>query len=284
MPDRADFQIVVSTENNPYSAWQSKLFYYSCVTKLQRQPAFLVHDTASEFHPDFLELARSGATVVRAPNYRMGADSYPPRNTPGSLLHAAQLFPAAEFLVLCDPDMLFLRSMDFPTALCAQHYSYMDYSAPSVTAAAERFGVSMDALTSQGRSVCCGVPYIIPRVHASAIASLWLQAIDSFPTRSWIDVMYAFGFAVTRLGLSVQPLDWVDDNDCSDNRLTRDVIHYWGGDALWDKRHFFTADEAARVWNHRPDAPAGSVLQEVLKQIAEARRFYANPYFAAIAP
>ena len=66
-------QIVVSAENNPYMGWQCKLFYFSCVTRLNQQPIIIVHETGRDWYPDFYDLARAGCAVHRAPNYRVTA-------------------------------------------------------------------------------------------------------------------------------------------------------------------------------------------------------------------
>src|SRR6185436_484904 len=66
----ASHQIVVSAENNPYVAWQCKLFYFSCVTRTSHRPVIIVHDLGGEWHPDFYELARAGCSIYSAPNHR----------------------------------------------------------------------------------------------------------------------------------------------------------------------------------------------------------------------
>src|SRR6266568_5135270 len=110
------YRIVVSAENSPYLAWQAKLFHFSCVSRVGRSPIVIVHDCGSKWCRDFQELADAGAIVSRAPSYRItsNGDDYLCRNIPGSLLHAAKLCSARdEFIVFCDPDMIFVRQPDF---------------------------------------------------------------------------------------------------------------------------------------------------------------------------
>src|ERR1700759_1432689 len=104
------YRIVVSAENTPYMAWQCKLFHYSCLTRLGAVPTFVVHALGGDWCEDFRDIVCAGGHVRSAPNYRTVADGwdYPPRNAPGTLLHAeAFCDEGEEFVVLCDPDMLF---------------------------------------------------------------------------------------------------------------------------------------------------------------------------------
>ena len=110
------FQIVVSAENNSYLSWQCKLFYYSCVTRMNHQPIIIVHDWGHGWHPDFYGLAKAGCAIYPAPSYRVNKSGYDyaPRNTAGSLIHAAEICAGkSEFIVLCDPDMIFANTLVF---------------------------------------------------------------------------------------------------------------------------------------------------------------------------
>ena len=137
-------QIVVSAENNPYMGWQCKLFYFSCVTRLNQQPIIIVHETGQDWHPDFYDLAKAGCAVHSAPNYRTAScgDDLPGRNCPGSLIEAAEVCDGREeFIVLCDPDMIFVRATDFLECLSAEFSSFMDYDRDHVEHARLRFGI-----------------------------------------------------------------------------------------------------------------------------------------------
>lgn len=276
-------RIVVSTENNPYAAWQTKLFHYSCLSRLGQAPVVVVHESArAAWHPDFHDLVRAGAVVRRAPTYRRSlGDDYPPRNTAGTLLHAAELCDAGdEFIVLCDPDMIFARRPAFPSTLSGDYYPYMmDYDRAGVREAAARLGVTPAMIDAQREELHCGVPYVIPVADAVRLGRAWLEAINSFDAPRRGDMMHAFGLAVLRLGMRVMLTHLIDHNYWQREPLTRDVVHYCYGDDLWDKRHYFYEAQAPRVWEARADAPPGSVLSEILTQLREAREFYRPPSF-----
>lgn len=273
-------RIVVSAENNPYSAWQSKLFYYSCVTRLDHQPIIIVHDTGEQWHHDFCDLVKAGAIVRRAPSYRAGhAYNYYPRNTAGTLIHAVEHCDLRdEFIVLFDSDMIFLRQPWFPESLAATSYTNMNYDRDEVRIAADRLSLPRDVLAARTEELCCGVPYVIPTSEARLLANKWLGAIDAFPRLTQGDMMHAFGLAVIQLGLEVTLTHTVDLNYWPYERPNADVIHYGYGDDTWDKRHYFTSSQARNVWKPAVDAPRGTILGEILAQIREAAAFYIDPY------
>jgi len=268
-------RIVVSTENNAYSGWQCKLFYQSCLTRTGQQPLFVVHSGGGEWHPDFDDLVRTGALVHTAPCYAQSAqDRYVPRNGPGTLLHAADCCQDDEFIVLCDPDMIFVRQPAFPEVLSGDHYSHMDYDRPEVKTAAGQLGLPWQAVAQQGDRLCCGVPYVIPVVKARRLAQAWFQAIDAFPPRRWEDGMYAFGLAAAKLEFPLTLTQVMETNSRPDAAPSRDIIHYCHGDETWNKRHFYHENEVAAVWWPAVQADRGTILGEILAQIAEAREFY----------
>ena len=273
--------IVVSAENNAYMAWQSKLFHYSCVSRLKQVPVIVVHDMGAALHEalhsDFHEIVRSGGSLLRAESYKLSTqgDTYRPRNTPGTLLRAAERFASQyEFIVLCDPDMIFTRHIEFPEALSGDYCSYIKYGQDFVDAAREALGVQRRCVDSQRESLRCGVPYVIPTSEARRLANAWIEAIDAFEGRRWEDVMYAFGLAAVKLGLRVELTYMAQSNYWPDAILKASVVHYCYGDANWSKRHFFKEEKAQDVWQARVEAPKGSVLEEILTQIREAVEFY----------
>jgi hypothetical protein len=279
-----EHRIVVSSENNRYVGWQSKLFYYSCVTRTSFQPLFIVHGMGTEWCPEFQELVKAGALVRSAPSYIFTPyDAYPPKNTAGTLLHAAEYCDPDDLIVLCDPDMIFVREPRFPDCLSGDFYTYMNYDYPAVHTAAERLSISWEAIAERGDSVCCGVPYVIAARYARELAQAWLAAVDAFPPRHWTDVMYAFGLACVRLGLP--PIDLtqiVEQNESSSARLTADMIHYCLGDAAWDKRHFFLDEKVPGVWHPTVQGERDTILGEILAQIEEACEFFYGDASAAI--
>jgi hypothetical protein len=273
------YRIVVSAENSPYLAWQAKLFHFSCISRLNRSPIVIVHDCGSKWRRDFQELADAGAIVSRAPSYRItsNGDDYPPRNSAGTLLRAAQLCSAKdEFIVLCDPDMIFVRQPDFSRNLCGEYYGYLNYDGEPVRRAAKKIGIRLEMLDRQKEELCCGVPYVIPVAAAKQLADAWLQAIDAFSPRHWEDQMQAFGLAVVKLGLRVTLSHIMNHNHWPDAMADREVIHYCYGDKTWNKRSYFTTPQARKVWSPAAAAQQGTILAELLSQITEAADFYSR--------
>lgn len=271
--------IVVSAENNPYMAWQCKLFHFSCTSRLGLRPLIVVHETGAPLHDGFLEAERAGARLLRAPSYKLTArgDSYPPRNTAGTLLHAAgEAAFGHDFIVLCDPDMIFTRAAEFPARLSGDYCSYVKYDHDFVDEARRALGIPRGQLDERKERLRCGVPYVIPAGVARPLAEGWLEAIDAFRPRTWEDVMYAFGLACVRLGLEVSLTRMATSNYWPDAILKADVVHYCYGDERWSKRHYFRAERAEGVWETQARALEGTVLAEILSQIRGARDFYSS--------
>jgi hypothetical protein len=273
-------RIVISAENNPYTGWQAKLFYYSCVTRLGQQPIVIVHDNGTDWQPDFFDLVRAGCIVRGAPSYRSAhPQSYYPRNTAGTLLHAAELCDDGEFIVLFDPDMIFVRRTSFPEALAAARYYNMNYDRDEVTEAGYRLGITRESIDRRAKELSCGVPYVIPAADAHWVAEAWLEAIDAFPSIKWGDMMHAFGLVVIKLGLPITITNNVDHNFWPLANLNADIIHYGYGDDTWNKRHYFTREQAHNVWVPQVSAPRGTVLGEIITQLKEAGDFYSQVWF-----
>jgi hypothetical protein len=273
------YHIVVSAENNGYIGWQCKLFYYSCVTRTTFQPLFIVHAMNREWHPDFCELIKVGAMVRTAPTYAQTPyDWYPCRNSAGTLLHAADSCDADDFLVLCDPDMIFVRQPDFTDSLAGNYYAYLNYGdKPRVRAVTERLGVPWEAVMERHESLCCGVPYVVPAGQVRALAIAWLEATDIFvPPRLWEDVMYALGLAALRLGFPITLTHNTAEDHIPDAPLTCDVIHYCQSSPLWSKRDYFYEEELPGAWHPEVQVERDTILGEILAQISEARQFYAG--------
>ncbi|PYS81517.1 MAG: hypothetical protein DMF67_16575 [Acidobacteria bacterium] len=271
--------IVVSAENNAYMGWQSKLLNFSCMSRVGERPVFVVHDSGGPLHSDFGDISAKGGVVRAAPNYKVTrqGDVYPPRNTPATLLHAAEEGAGeAEYFVLCDPDMIFVRRPSFPEALAGVFYSYMNFDQSFVEVARRAAGVNEDALEAQKEQLRCGGPYVIPAACARELAEAWLDAVDAFPPRTWEDVMYAFGLAAVKLGMQVSLTHMAKTNYWPDAAPDGDVIHYCYGDDVWNKRHYFTEEQSALVWETQVSVPRATVLGEILAQISEAGEFYRN--------
>jgi hypothetical protein len=277
----AAHQIVVSAENNPYIAWQCKLFYFSCVTRMNHQPVVVVHDWGDGWHPDFYELAKAGCAIYSAPNYRydQNGGDYACRNHPGSLLRAAELFHDQDvFIVLCDPDMIFVRHLEFPRALAGEFSSFMDYDRDFVNQVLPKIGVAREALDAQKNSLCVSVPYVIPSHVARELGETWMTFIELFSPRRWEDVMYAFGLSAVKLGLPVAVTHLVDHNYWPEAELRAPIIHYAYGDERWNKREYWTDETTRALWNPPDSYPPETILGELANQIREAREFYRTVY------
>jgi hypothetical protein len=269
--------IIVSAENNPYMAWQAKLLHCSCLRRLKQAPTFIVHDTGGELHPGFRDILKTGGSVFVAPNYKATrhGDEYTPKNLAGTLMHASSLCAGrGTHLVLCDPDMNFVRPPLFPETLSGDYCSYINFRQGFVETAVEAFGVSPDAVAAREEGLRCGGPYVVPAADAGRLAEAWIEAVDSFPPRTWEDVMYAFGLASVKLGMPITLTRMVQSNYQPDEALQGDVIHYCYGNEVWSKRHYFTEEQSRLVWEPRVSAPRATVLGEILAQIDEAREFY----------
>lgn len=277
----AHHQIVVSAENNPYIAWQCKLFYFSCVTRMNHQPVVIVHDWGEEWHPDFYELAKAGCAIYSAPNYRYDSDGndYACRNHPGSLLRAAEIFHDQDVsIVLCDPDMVFVRRVEFPQGLAGEFSSFMDYDRDFVNEVLPKLDLMREALDQQKDSLCVSVPYVIPSRIARQLSESWLSTIELFSPRRWEDVMYAFGLSAMKIGLSVEVTHLVDHNYWPEEKLQAPMIHYAYGDERWNKRDYSTDETNTRVWNPPNIHPPETILGELANQIREAREFYRSVF------
>jgi len=275
-----NYRIVVAAENTPYAAWQAKLFCFSCLRYVQHSPLIIVHESGGELHADYQSIIQAGGAVQTVPNYRTTAhgDDYFPRNTAGTLLHAAELCNGQnEFIVLCDPDMIFLRRLTLPRTFAAESCSNLNYDKREVRKAAQRLGIGAELLNRRKKEVECSVPHVIPVSNARRFAEAWLEAIDAFPSGEWQISMYAFGLAVIKLGLKLRLTNLVALNDEQYADVgDAAIIHYSYGDRTWNKRHYWTREQAPRVWQPTVQFPRPIILGEIVSQIAEAEAFYRN--------
>lgn len=261
-------------------AWQCKLFHYSCVTRLGLRPVFVVHELDREWHPYYFDIVAAGGIVRSAPSYRRtkNGDDYSPRNTAGTLLQAAEIgYSRNDFIVLCDPDMIFLREIVLPQTLAAEGCSHLDYDERRVRNAARRLGITSALLNRRKEEVECSVPHVIPVAYARRLAEVWLEAIDAFRPGDWQISMYAFGLAVIKLDLQVKLTRLVALNDEPHIEVgDADIIHYSYGDKTWNKRDYWTREEAPAVWKPAVHFPRRTILGEIISQIEEAGVFYEN--------
>jgi hypothetical protein len=295
------YEIVVSAENNPYVAWQAMLFHYSCLKHTGQTPIVVVHgDMKERLRGGFRTLRRYGGRIQRAPNFRMhrGLD-YMPRNTPGTLRCVET---DAEYLVLCDPDMIFFGPPRFERfhpaedQISLDRSSFMevnDESRRHLSAACKRAGVSLRRLARDNFGG--GVPHIVPESLQSTLGREWLRSIDFFfPSRTaprvknstsrpaslfWIASMWALILALYRLGLRPVMTEFALLNYRGDRTPLPPpggnpfLIHYSYGDSVFNKREFFGDSKTChRVWQIRP--AMATVSGRVCTEIAAARRYF----------
>lgn len=299
----ADFEVVVSAENVYYMMWQAMLFHYSCVKHLGQAPVIMVHHDGEPLLGGFALISEQGGNVQAAPNYRIhkGVD-YPPRNTAASLKH---LQTDADFIFLCDPDMLFLRPFSLDQfALSDQQISFdeVNYLVPhkaefngSLESICARAGVPLQTLFDH--PISGGVPHMIPRRQQQAVARDWLDSMEFFPTfdlgphfprpqelravphQFWTTTMWALVLTAHRLQLEAVMtkhclLNYEGQTPLSsDTTSGRTMIHYCYSNAGFDKRlHYDQSAAENDVWHQ--DADDGSISGRIRRQLNEAREFY----------
>jgi hypothetical protein len=294
-------EIVASAENTWYQMWQAMLFHFSCVKHLGQAPVIVVHHDGEPLLGGYELIANRGGDIQAAPNYRAHQGvSYPPRNTAGSLRHVET---DAEFIFLCDPDMLFLRSVALEQYTLAENQISFDevpYLTPfkaefagQLESICERAGASLQTLID--RPVSGGVPHMIPRSLQPAVSQDWFDIMEFFPTfdlgpnfekpkelrevphQFWTTTMWALVLAVQRLRLEPvltrhcllnlhgdSPIPAPDD---------RFMIHYCYSTPNFDKRLYHNVRGASRtVWNLPADD--GTISGTIRGQLHEARDYY----------
>ncbi len=296
-------EVVASTENVPYMMWQAMLFHFSCVKHLGKIPTIVVHHDGEPLLPGFTLIAEHGGKIQTAPNYRVhkGVD-YPPRNSAGTL---KQLQTTAEYIFLCDPDMLFLRAIPFEEYVIKESqitFDTVNYLIPkkaefegSLESICERAGVPLQTLIDM--PISGGVPHLIPQRHQHAIAQDWFDVMELFPTfdlgpdferpkelrsvphQFWTTTMWALVLTSHRLHLEA-----VITNHCALNfyghsplpppsPTSPTMIHYCYSNEGFDKRKYFDTTAAeATVWN-QPE-PDGTLSGAICGQLREAGEYY----------
>ena len=267
------YQVVVSSENHVYMAWQTQLFCYSCLTRLGQLPIVIVHSTAQPLLEEFKVLKRYGFHVIEAPSYKQHpVGEYPPRNEVGSFLVAASLREIkGRDILFCEPDMIFVRPLPITSLLSGEYYSYLHYEEARILHVVEKHGLLGEvSLLNRGYKV--GVPYYVPQEHMIRIANRWLRVVDSFDEIGWIDIMYAFGIALLLECLPIQTTRFMNHNQEPMRRLERDLIHYCYGDSLWDKRNFKERSPMELPDSAYPDCDSTSILGEIFVQLRGAKK------------
>jgi hypothetical protein len=299
------FEIVVSAENNRYMQWQAMLFHYSCIRALGRSPTVVVHIDEEPLRPGFRLLQEHGGVLQFAPTLRsVGQVEYPPRNTAVALQFVQT---TADFIVLCDADMVFLRPPPFeqlgmtPQTISFDRVTYLNPCDPTCTAeiaqACQADGIAPSIL--EDPVISGGVPHVIPTHLQSDLSREWLRYIDLFPTidhplqpnlprysypkgphRPWLCTMWAVILAMHRLKLHYVESSWCLTNreghlpvprfDLSEHCM----IHYCFGGVGFDKRRFRWDLDVTdpEFWNVPPgDA---TIDGELRQQFRDAGHFF----------
>lgn len=288
-------EIVVSTENNHYMVWQAMLFHFSCVTHLGRPPIVMVHKGDEPLLPGFVRIRAAGGNVQVAPSYRnLNGSSYPPRNTAGSLKHVET---DADYILLCDPDMLFLQPLPFDELTLSNQQISFDFCGylqpdsavyqPTLDNVCRRAG--LDPARLRQPVVDGGVPHIIPACWQRPLSETWFELMELFPTtgreeggeprKDWLATMWALVMAMHRLKLEPVMTRLCVTNCYEDRPLPPPddggpkVLHYCYGGPGFDKRKFDKPSDADElVWQVLEKD--GSIAGAIRQQLRDAREFY----------
>ena len=288
-------EIVVCTENTDYLVWQTMLFHYSCVTHLGRPPIVVVHQQGEPLLPGFEQIRAAGGRLQLAPNYRdLNGLSYPPRNTAGSLRHVET---DADYIVLCDSDMLFLQPFPFDELILSDRQISFDYCGylqpdapehqPTLDNVCRQAGINPRRLRKP--LIDGGVPHVIPTRWQGPLSESWFEMMELFPTigtedygqprKTWLTAMWALVMSMHRLKLKAVSTRLCLSNFQEDQPLPQldaagpKVLHYCYGGPGFNKRDFGTAEAAnEQVWKVPEDD--GSIAGIIRRQLRDARKFY----------
>lgn len=300
------YEIVVSTENNHYLVWQAMLFHASCIRHVGQAPIIMVHTDDQPLLPGFDRIREKGGQIQTAPDYRrVQGVNYPPRNTAASLRHVQT---DADYIVLCDPDMVFLQPIPWDDwkltdqQITFDHVGYLDASLPqyqpTVDEVCRQAGIGPSRLRNPNTNG--GVPHVISTRHQRGLSDLWLEFIELFPNcqpcspddpgarprechigpqKDWLSTMWGLIMAAERLGLEAVLTRLCISTGQGELPLPAvarggpSLIHYCYRSPGFHKHQFDAADAADRdVW-HVP-ADDGSICGNVRRQLHEACEFY----------
>jgi hypothetical protein len=303
---RTRFEIVVSTENNPYMVWQAMLFHSSCVRHLGQAPIVMVHTDGLPLLSGFERIRATGGRIETAPDYRqLHGVNYPPRNTAATLRHVQT---DADYIVLCDPDMVFLQPLPWQelslgsSQISFDFVGYLDANGevyqPAVDNVCRQAGVDPQRLRNPQYNG--GVPHVIPIQHQQALSSLWLELMELFPEvppcspeipgarprgchegpqKDWLCTMWALLIAAERLNLEPHLTHFCLTTQNGDQPLPTVepggpcLIHYCYEEAGFRKHQYDTLEAAEQtVWRVPEDD--GTVSGNIRSQLRYACDFY----------
>lgn len=287
------YDIVVSSDNNDYLAWQCMLFHHSCITHLGQAPIIVVHGDGGPLVRGYRLLKEKGGLIQRLPSMTSaGSITYPPRNMWATLKGVET---SAENIIFCDPDFIFLRPIDFAAivarldgkAITLDHVSYMtvgEHNRPVLEAVCKKAWIStrhLDELKVSG-----GSPLIVPTRLRRRLAREWANLTEEYlqagfqhhggmTSEVWIAAMWGLVLGAFRIDVPITLTRWCVNNQAG---LTvdlgnRHIVHYCYGDEVFDKRRFGTAEASLKtVW--KTQAPEGTVNGAIAKALHAAAEFY----------
>jgi hypothetical protein len=288
------YDIVTSAENNLYNAWQAMLFHYSCQEYAGQTPIIVVHGDGRQLRPGFREIQRTGGRVQYMRNFRHdGGFDYPPRNTAGSLFSVRS---DADYVVLCDPDMIFFRPLPMEK-ICLEENEvsfdvvpYLNINQTNrglLTDVCRRAGGSLELLKNS--PISGGVPHIVPAALREPLSQQWLQNMEYFePVASanksrgvlidWHATMWALVIAARQLNLEPVMTEFCLLNKegqgaFSPDSSSKTILHYCFGDSVFDKKRYSrNPGLCEKVW--QAEAPEGTLNGAICAQLSEAREYY----------
>ena len=295
-PKQPSYDVVVASDNNNYLAWQCMVFHHSCTTHLGRAPIFVVHGDDGPLVEGYRLLQEKGGVIQRLPTFRFaGKIDYVCRNLWATLKGVKT---PADTIVLCDPDVFFLRPVDFSgiaaglndEAVSLDQVGYMRVSDHNRAILEEVSRASwIDPRQLNGIGTTGGMPYVVPTALRRRLAREWEARTEDCLTASfkhygqmnsevWISIMWGFVFAALRCNVpvSVTNLCALNGKKAEEQPSVlseRAILHYCYGDGFFDKKRYME-EEASRnpVW--KASAPEGTINAEVIRALREAAVFY----------
>lgn len=300
-----EFEIVASAENNAYMEWQAMLFHYSCVTFQRQVPIIMVHKGNEPLRPGFELIIARGGNVQPTTNERNRYDVvYPPRNSAVAL---QTVRTDAEFVVLCDADMIFLKPLPPESLRLAGRTISFDRIGflnpdnpvyqPDIDDVFRANGI--DPAVLRNPVIDGAVPHVVPAELRAALGEEWLRCMDLFPIlfegerpdvthkryadwpyRCYLASMWAIIMAKHKLALEHVETHLSMTNFHGGERLPAEsessacLLHYAYGTPGFNKRSFRGDRDVTdlEMWNTAEDD--GTVDGQLRRQARDAGRFF----------
>jgi len=282
-------RVIFSCENTAYMRWQAELLHHSYARSgMRAQLTALVSDTGEP-------LAGFPCETFRVSNYRgrLPNDTYEPLNKPGGILEwVASGGPAAETVLIVDPDSFFVQPVSDPGPLgrgeaCADAHEYMRPDLPFNRFVLERHCPHKCRAFFQP----VGIYILIRRDDLAALAPRWLEKAmsirsdktcrEQLPHSGWISEMLAYGIAAAECGIRHRMGRFAQSTGTGS--LQCPIIHYCfplnASGQIWQKKQHepvLWSKWDYRPWEHPPVERATTAesrtLLRGLAELAAARR------------